>query len=119
MDNIKYYVAAASSDGIVVNKHFGRADTFLIYAVAEDNSYKYIESLILTPICKGGEHDDNKLIRNAEELSMCKYVLVSRIGPGASNVLESKGITAMEIPYLIDNAIKKVISYDEVQNLFK
>ncbi|MBQ9608401.1 MAG: dinitrogenase iron-molybdenum cofactor biosynthesis protein [Lachnospiraceae bacterium] len=119
MDNIKYYVAVASSDKIVVNKHFGRADTFHIYGIAEDNSYKYIEKIELTPICEGGNHDENKLVKNAEELSMCRYVIVSRIGPGASSVLASKGITAMEIPDLIDNAINKVISYDEIQDLFK
>ena len=119
MDDIKYYVAVASSDGIVVNKHFGRADTFLIYGITEDNGYKYIEKLEVTPICEGGNHDENKLVKNAEELSMCRYVLVSRIGPGASNVLASKGITAMEIPDLIDNALNKLVSYDEIQNLFE
>lgn len=36
MDNKKYRVAAASSDNICVNQHFGRADRFFIADVYEN-----------------------------------------------------------------------------------
>ncbi len=44
---------------------------------------------------------------------------MSRIGPRAVNILEANGITAMEIPDIIDNALNKIISYDEIQRLFE
>ena len=118
MDRYKYYVAVASSDGIVVNTHFGKADRFLIYGILEDNSFELVEKRILKPVCEGGDHDERRLAENAKSLSDCRYVLVSRIGPGAMNVLEANGITAVEIPNIIDSSLNKIISYDEVQNLF-
>ena len=36
MDNI-LKVAVASGDGIVVNKHFGHANQFLIYEIRDEN----------------------------------------------------------------------------------
>ena len=118
MDKFKYFIAVASTDGIVVNSHFGQAGTFRIYGITNDNSFVQTEIRKLTPVCDGGDHDDDRLRENAGSLSDCRYVLVSRIGPGAVNVLAEKGIAAMEIPNIVEEAIKKVISYDEVQNLF-
>ena len=45
-EEIVYKVAAASSDGIVINKHFGRADTFYIYEIAENGKYRLLETSI-------------------------------------------------------------------------
>ena len=118
MDNYKYFIAVASTDGIVVNSHFGKAGTFHIFGITKDNDFVRTEIRKLTPVCEGGDHDDVKLQENAKSLSDCKYVLVSRIGPRAANVLADEGITAMEIPNIIEEALKKIISYDEVQNLF-
>ena len=36
MDKQKVLVAIASSDGIVVNSHFGKTDKFYIYEVCEE-----------------------------------------------------------------------------------
>lgn len=46
-----YKVAVASSDGIVVNQHFGRADTFFIYEVAGTGNYRFLETRTVTPVC--------------------------------------------------------------------
>ncbi len=45
MDNkkIKYRIAVASSDGIVVNQHFGRASLFRIFNVLQDNTIQLLE----------------------------------------------------------------------------
>ena len=121
MDNsndIKFYVAVASTDKIVVNTHFGKAGSFLIYKVLEDNSFSFVEEIEVTPVCEGGEHDDGRLYESARRLKDYKYVIVSRIGPGAAEALAAEGIIAMEIPDMIDAAISKLIAYDEVQNLF-
>ncbi|MBO6113612.1 MAG: dinitrogenase iron-molybdenum cofactor biosynthesis protein [Lachnospiraceae bacterium] len=119
MDKYKYLVAVASSDKIVINTHVGKADTFFIYGILEDNGFEYIERRILKPVCEGGDHDEGRLMENVQSLKDCRYVLVSRIGPRAVNILEANGITAMEIPDIIDDAIKKIIAYDEIQSLFE
>ena len=43
-----YRVAAASSDGIVINQHFGRADIFYIYEVTGKGNYRFLETRTVT-----------------------------------------------------------------------
>lgn len=114
----KYKIAVASSDGIVVNQHFGRANQFMIYGLKEDNTPHYIETRNVNPVCEGGTHDDNKLSDNIKLFSDCKYILISRIGQGASYMLERNGITPMELPGIIEESIEKLVVYEQLQNLF-
>lgn len=118
MDN-SYKIAVASTDGIVVNQHFGRADKFLIYEVNDDGSYSFIETRTVEPVCSFGNHDDDKLTANLKKISGCRYLLVSRIGSGASIRAEQLGITPMELPGMIEDSIQKVISFEQIQNLFE
>ncbi|MBQ3666148.1 MAG: dinitrogenase iron-molybdenum cofactor biosynthesis protein [Lachnospiraceae bacterium] len=122
-DERKYQIAVASSDGIVVNSHFGRADQFLIYQLEIDNENddwmkKYVELRKVAPVCQGGNHDDNRLEKTADLFLDCKYILVSRIGQGAANVLEGKGIIPMELPGMIDESIHQLIIYEKLKSLF-
>jgi predicted Fe-Mo cluster-binding NifX family protein len=109
-------IGVATSDNVVVNQHFGRADKFLIVDVKDDDM-SITEERYVKPVCDGGEHDDNRLDENAELLRDCDYLLVSKIGNGALSVLESKGIQAYEIPDFIDNAVTRLLAYVEIQNL--
>lgn len=118
MDN-SYKIAAASSDGIVVNQHFGHAATFLIFEVTSDGHFRFIETRTVEPVCSYGNHDDGKLIENLQKLQDCKYLLVSKIGIGASIQAEQLGITPMELPYVIEESIRKVISFEQIQNLLE
>ena len=120
MDNqgVKYRVAVGTSDGIVVNQHFGRADRFRIYEIMPDNNIIYLEERKVNPVCQGGVHDDSEMMKNAGCLSDCKYVLVSKIGQGAANVLEHMGISPIELPGIIEESINRLTAYDEVQALF-
>lgn len=113
-----YKVAIASSDGIVVNQHFGRADAFYIYEVEETGKYRLLEIRTVTPVCNRGNHSDNELRDNVSRLKDCKYILVSRIGLGAANVVEQFGITPMELPGMIEEALGKLNTYEQLQNLF-
>ncbi len=114
-----FRVAVASSDGIVVNSHFGRAGQFLIYEVSEDDgSARQIESRKLTPVCAGGDHDDGKLRENLEKLRDCQYLLVSRIGNGAAMMAESLGMIPMELAGEISESITELVKYRKIQNLF-
>lgn len=105
-----YKVAVASSDGKVINQHFGRATQFLIFQI-NDNKPEFIELRNTAPFCNGGEHDDNKLLSSAELLTDCRAVLVSQIGNGAVQVLKSKGVDAFDIKDLIEDALHSLIKY--------
>lgn len=120
MDDTQYNfrLAAASSDGIVVNCHFGRADTFYIYEVKAGEREKLIEKRALAPVCSGGNHDDEHLKNNIAQLQDCRYVLVSRIGIAAAQIMEQMGIVPMELPGMIEESIQKLIVYEQLQNLF-
>lgn len=117
-DAESYKVAVASSDGIVVNQHFGRADTFYIFEVSEANEYRLLETRTVTPICNRRDHDDDELRDNVGKFQDCRYILVSRIGSGAANVVEQSGIIPMELPGIIGESIDKLIQYKKLQNLF-
>ncbi len=112
-----YRAAVASSDGIVVNRHFGKADRFLIYDVYEDDSMELWQERLLNPVCSGGSHDEEQLEKNIFELSDCNYVIVSRIGPGAADALSLKGIEAFELPGIIEESISRLSGYIKVQVL--
>lgn len=118
MVNQSFLVAVASSDGIVVNNHFGRAGTFYIYKIDELKDYLLVEKRELEPVCDGGTHNENRLNESVSKFLDCKYVLTSRIGPGAANALESFGIIPMELPGMIQESLEKLITYEKLQNLF-
>lgn len=113
----QYKIAVASSDGIVVNQHFGRADLFFIYEV-EDDTFHLLETRKVVPVCQAGNHDENLLLENISRFKDCKYILVSRIGNGAANFAGQAGIIPMELPGMIEESIEKLITYDKIQSLF-
>lgn len=99
-------VAVASSDGKVVNQHFGRATRFLIFELERDGEFKYITTRENVPPCSGGEHDPGLLNNTVNLLLDCQAVLVSQIGPGAEKLLLAKGIKAMQRPNFIEAALR-------------
>ncbi|MGN0368659.1 MAG: NifB/NifX family molybdenum-iron cluster-binding protein [Wujia sp.] len=119
MDKEVYKIAVASSDGIVVNNHFGRAKEFYIYEVDEQQTLCFLEKRIVKPVCEMGTHDDNRLRENLQRLGDCKYLLVSRIGGGAANMAQSYGIESFEIPGMIEESVKQLIQYIQIQKLFE
>lgn len=114
---MSYKIAVASTDGKVVNEHFGRARQFLILEIHEDGTYEMVDLRRVPRICDGGSHEDEAMRENIKKLSDCKYVLVSRIGPGAENMLEQYGISAFAIIDYVEDAINKLISYVEINNM--
>ena len=118
MDNETYRVAIASSDGIVVNSHFGKAEIFHIYDVNDNGDIKYVEERRTEPVCNGGNHTENRLKENFEKLRDCRYLLVSRIGGGAAAVAEDMGIIPMELAGVIEESISELIKYRKLQDLF-
>lgn len=117
-ENMTYKIAIASTDGKVINQHFGRTNVF--YIVKDDGlkqTFHYVESRKVNPLCQGQEHDDKQLYALADTLKDCDYILVSQIGYGARCVLEEKQIGVFELPGFIEDSIKKLLTYIEVQKL--
>ena len=117
---MKYRIAIASNDGIVVNEHFGKAKVFHIAeADSEYLNLEYLEKRNVTPVCKGGDHNDEELLKNIRQLKDCQYVLVSKIGFRAENLLEENNIIAFEIPGLIEESVEKLLNYIAIQKMMQ
>ncbi|QGG48154.1 NifB/NifX family molybdenum-iron cluster-binding protein [Heliorestis convoluta] len=99
-------VAVASSDGKVVNQHFGRAKQFLIFEIVEDH-FQFLEIRYTSPACTGQDHREGQMSQTIEMLADCRAVFVSQIGPGASEKLLAKGIVPYRIANFIEEAIKE------------
>jgi len=107
---MSYKIAVASSDGKVVNQHFGKATNFLIFEVEGDN-FKYLKLLEAQAFCNYGEHDENKLLSAVKVLEGSRAVLVSQIGNGAVQALKRRGIDAFDVHNFIEDALIKLVKY--------
>lgn len=102
-------VAVASTDGKVINEHFGRAKEFHIFAI-ENGSFRFVRSKQVNPVCNGGEHSQNDFDAVADALAGSKAIIVAKIGDGAANYMESRGFEIFEAPYPIELVLEKIIS---------
>ena len=116
---VKYRIAVASTDGKVVNQHFGRAEEFYIIEVDSSNpdTLRCIEKRSVSAFCEGGDHDDKRLEEAISGIADCGYVIVSRIGSRAERRVESHGIKAFELPGIIQESVREMINYLEIQNI--
>ena len=101
-------IAIASTDGKVINEHFGRADRFYVTDIEVGQSPRFLETRPLLPACQDGEHTHQALAATVRILQDCQVVLVARIGPGARTELENCGILVFEYPDFIDRALEKL-----------
>lgn len=106
---MSYKVAFASSDGKVVNQHFGKAKNFHIVEVNK-GGYKFVESRENIPSCSNFQHSTDGLINSINVIKDCKAVFVSQIGPGARRTVESNNIQAIEAPYFIEDILDKLLN---------
>ena len=112
MSNRTFLIAAASSDGKAIDRHFGHSDCFSILAVAADGSYVLKERRSLAVPCQHGSHEEKAMVAAVEALSDCRYVLAEAVGRGAEAQLTIHGITPLEINALVTEAVEQVIIYD-------
>ncbi len=105
-----YRIAVASSDGKVVNQHFGHCRQFIIFEVSDTGEWKVKETRNTIPPCSSGEHSYSSLYRAIKEISDCSFVVVSQIGYGAEQALLQAGITVFVIPDMIYSALNKIVS---------
>lgn len=102
-------IALASSDGININQHFGKAIFFRVYEL-DNSGYKFIESRDAVAACQHARtHSSTDFDRVVELLSDCDAVLVSKIGEGAAAYIISKGLRVFEVSGSIDGVLNKLI----------
>jgi predicted Fe-Mo cluster-binding NifX family protein len=119
-----YNIALTSSDGKQVDLHFGHAVFFHIIQVDERTGlWKAVEQRDLPETtcgdtgfdcgARGGcsGHNDERLNRVIGVLSDCRYLLTSRIGKKPHAVLQRAGITALESPPDIGEAVSRLNKY--------
>lgn len=105
---MSYKIALATSDGKVVNQHFGRTLKFVIVEI-DDGTSRYLETRDNAPSCNGFEHSEDSLSASVNLISDCKAVFVAQIGNGAYQKLLEKGINAYETPYFIEDVVNNVL----------
>lgn len=108
-----YKIAVASSDGKMINQHFGRSRQFLIFEIEENQGYRFLELRQNSPACHSGEHGQGSMQDTVDLLADCKIVLVSRIGRGAIEALSGRGIRAYIAPDFIEEALKALVGNEE------
>nr|WP_092071843.1 NifB/NifX family molybdenum-iron cluster-binding protein [Dendrosporobacter quercicolus]NSL49468.1 dinitrogenase iron-molybdenum cofactor biosynthesis protein [Dendrosporobacter quercicolus DSM 1736]SDM30372.1 Predicted Fe-Mo cluster-binding protein, NifX family [Dendrosporobacter quercicolus] len=97
-------VAVVSTDGVVINEHFGKAREFFIYEVQENGEYQLIEQRASIAGCSGGGGGHQQ--RAAELLADVEVVLAAQIGPGAEQQLRNYGVIALTVASSIDKALQ-------------
>ena len=73
-----YRIAVASTDGIVVNQHFGHAERFHIIEI-DENTYKYSGTREVERVCQGHYHHDSSFDKVIDVLSDVHAVVVAKI----------------------------------------
>ncbi|MBE6906625.1 MAG: nitrogenase cofactor biosynthesis protein NifB [Ruminococcaceae bacterium] len=109
---VKKY-AVASKSGMLVDQHFGHADTFYIYE-SDGTTARFVEKRQVNHYCTGKEDclDDkqSKMDLILSTVADCSGVLALRIGNAPLEKLESKGIKAVTTYDRIENAVKQAAS---------
>lgn len=103
---MKYLVAFASSDGVNIDRHFGQADSFVIYELdTELLDANETERRSVEPPCLGGAHYESAFEGVLEVLSDTSAIVAQRAGAGAVEFIRSKGKAIYQIPLTIEQAL--------------
>ncbi len=111
-----HLVAIASTDGKVINEHFGRASRFLIFELTANEGFTFSETRASTPVCTAEGHHQAGLEQAVQLLQDCGAVLVSQIGPGAVAFLRQKGISPLIKPNFINDALVEYLGEVKPKN---
>jgi predicted Fe-Mo cluster-binding NifX family protein len=102
-------LAIASSDGKVVNQHFGHARVFHVVEVNGD-TYQFLETRDVPPSCGEQGHSTDAFDAVLTILDDCDGVIVAQIGIGASEYVINHGLRIFECRGLIDDVLQELIA---------
>jgi nitrogen fixation protein NifB len=97
------YIAVATHEGYLVNRHLGETDSFNIYTQTE-TGYAQIDTRQAPPKGIG----DFRWIQLAKTLSDCNTVLVSGAGANPLSMLKSMGLQVVQMNGLIEAGLDAV-----------
>jgi len=100
-------IAIASSDGKVVNKHFGHAEAFYIVDIL-DGEIIPVALRSVEPVCDGAEHAVSSTQAVLAVLEDCNIVLASMIGAGMQQFLRDNGKIPIAFPGLILDVLEEL-----------
>lgn len=97
-------VAVASSDGIWIDQHFGRAPRFVVYRCDADG-FVELETRESSGPCRGTGHDAARLAAAIERIADCRAVLVRSVGPEALDQLLARRIRPVTASGTVEEAL--------------
>lgn len=113
-------VAITSSDGAVIDQHFGHCSDFRIADIGSAGDWKIAEIRQTEPTCNSFSHDESHVKEVVELLSDCSYLLTYRIGSYPYRLFRNRGIDCLETPteepVPIAWAIERLRSYLKTHN---
>lgn len=109
------YVAVASYEGLMINKHLGEADELLIFKQNTTDGYTLVETR-KTPD-KGDR--DVRWVKLAKKLEDCSYLLVNGVGARPVEVLHSLDIAVVEMAGLITDGLEAVYQGKKLKSVLK
>lgn len=108
------YVAVASYEGLMINQHLGEAKEMLIYEETE-TGYDLVEKRAMPSKGDG----DIRWIKLAKALEDCSYALVNGVGKRPVEVLQSVGVSVVEMQGLINDGLDAVYKGKKLKSVIK
>ena len=91
-------VAITSSDGAVIDQHFGHCSEFRIAEIESSGQWKIAEVRKTERTCNNFSHSEAHVQEVVKLLSDCRYLLTYRIGFYPYSLFRSRGIDCLETP---------------------
>ncbi|AKL98071.1 NifB/NifX family molybdenum-iron cluster-binding protein [Endomicrobium proavitum] len=105
----KIRIALATSDGKIIDQHFGKCQKFTIVDYDSDSKkYEVADIREAERMCSPTGHTQQGLEKTIKLLSDSKYVVVSRIGIWITPILKENAITAVEFSGNIEEALANI-----------
>ncbi|MBI5409133.1 MAG: nitrogen fixation protein NifX [Nitrospirae bacterium] len=111
-------VAFATTDGVKVDEHFGRAGMFVVYDLMQ-HGFKFLETRKFADgrdaeieDTKGmGQIHDDRVQMKVDKLADCRIIYMTEIGGPSAARLVKKGIMPMKVKdtVLIEEALLKLL----------
>jgi len=108
-------VAAASQEGLFINRHLGEADELLIFAATDDGGFRQV-GVRRTPEPGTGSARWHDL---ADLLADCCALLVAGIGPSPTEILRASGVRVFETEGLVQDLVPKALAGTAIKSACK
>ncbi len=105
-------IAVTSSDGTMVDTHFGKAERFLVYRI-EQQQVQLVQVVAVPSYCSGNGpvHSlmPDKLAAIARALGDCRVVVTAMIGDAPREELERLGVAVHCLDAPVADVVREVV----------